>query len=124
MLRTDLEKEAQAREESIKVIKECIDQDFPELEATIQQEVQDRDQGDQKIELELSQKLEEISLSAAKLTEARKGKEIQMEEAFKEDLERLQQKIEFEKMEREKSEEALLNLMLQTCSKLSEAAAI
>ena len=47
-----------------------------------------------------------------------------MEEAFKEDLERIQQKIEFEKMEREKSEEALLNLMLQTCSKLSEAAAI
>ena len=35
MLRSDLEKEAQAREESIKVIKECIDADFPELEATI-----------------------------------------------------------------------------------------
>ena len=36
MLRNDLEKEAQARDESIKVIRECIEQDFPELESTIQ----------------------------------------------------------------------------------------
>ena len=44
---------------------------------------------DQKIEIELCQKLEEVSISAAKLTEVRKDKEVQMEEAFKEDLERI-----------------------------------
>ena len=50
LLRTDLEKEAKARDESIKALRECIDTDFPELETTIQNEVNDREQADQKIE--------------------------------------------------------------------------
>lgn len=43
MLRADLEKEAKARDESIKVIKECIDSDFPDLESAIQKEVIERE---------------------------------------------------------------------------------
>ena len=47
MLRADLEKEGKARDESIKVIRDCIDADFPDLETAIQKEVQDREQADQ-----------------------------------------------------------------------------
>ena len=36
LLKSDIEKERSAREESLTVIKECIDQDFPNLESTIQ----------------------------------------------------------------------------------------
>ena len=43
LLRADLEKEAKARDESIKVIRECIDSDFPDLEGAIQKEVLDRE---------------------------------------------------------------------------------
>ena len=35
LLRADLEKEAKARDESIKVIRTCIDSDFPEFEGAI-----------------------------------------------------------------------------------------
>ena len=43
LLRADLEKESKARDESIKVIRTCIDSDFPEFEGAIQKEVMDRE---------------------------------------------------------------------------------
>ena len=60
LLRADLEKESKARDESIKVIRDCIDADFPDLETAIQKEVQDREQADQQIEEQLTQRLSEL----------------------------------------------------------------
>ena len=46
ILKNDIEKERQAREESLTVIKECVQEDFPNLESLIQREVQDRENAD------------------------------------------------------------------------------
>jgi hypothetical protein len=53
LLRSDIEKEKSAREESLQVIKECVTQDFPALEQSIQKEVQDRESADTAIATQL-----------------------------------------------------------------------
>ena len=42
-LNQDIEKEKQYTQESLRVIKECVEKDFPNLEAQIQQEVKTRE---------------------------------------------------------------------------------
>ena len=57
-------------------------------------------------------------------TTERESQEVDMVEMFKDILKQIQSDIEREKREREQSQEALLNLMEETCSKLSYQAAI
>ena len=46
LLKSDIEKESVAREESLSVIRDCISQDFPNLEQAIQREVTERENAD------------------------------------------------------------------------------
>ena len=46
ILKNDIEKERQARDESLQVIRDCVGQDFPNLEQSIQREVQERENAD------------------------------------------------------------------------------
>ena len=46
LLKSDIEKENVAREESLTVIRDCISQDFPNLEQSIQREVTERENAD------------------------------------------------------------------------------
>ena len=42
----DIQKETVAREQSVQVLKECVQRDYPNLKAAIQQEVSDREMAD------------------------------------------------------------------------------
>ena len=56
------------------------------------------------------------------MTDEREDQEVQLVESFKEMLKGIQSEISSERVEREKSEEALLTLMENTCSKLNKQA--
>ena len=45
-LQMDIQKEQTAREQSVQVIKDCVQRDYPNLKAAIQQEVSDRELAD------------------------------------------------------------------------------
>ena len=53
LLKSDIEKESVAREESLSVIRDCISQDFPNLEQAIQREVTERENADAAIAAQL-----------------------------------------------------------------------
>ena len=66
-----IEKERRAREESLHVIKECISQDFPNLEQAITKEVSERENADSTIAASLEQSLLELSKTAERMTDER-----------------------------------------------------
>ena len=76
ILKNDIEKERQAREESLTVIKECVQEDFPNLELLIQREVQDRENVDGSIAGALEQSLLELTRTAERMTDEREDQEV------------------------------------------------
>ena len=53
----DLGKECKNRIESIEHIKQCLKSDFPKLEEMIRKEQEDREDGDQQLDLHLTQEI-------------------------------------------------------------------
>lgn len=71
LLNSDIEKESQAREESLSVIRECVSSDFPNLEQSIQLEVTERENADQIMAGSLESTLLELTRAATQMTDER-----------------------------------------------------